>query len=206
MECPRRALNECLRKPRQTAHAEPRVGLLLSPACPLPALDALRVGEAAPCGGRSGLCPAVLCCGAAAKCPSAHISVSSGNISVEKFMGWDCLRRGTHISGVSPEGAGAAVGVGAPRGTGRRHCSPAVSSAWSTRVLGAAHCWSEWVCKPCQPSPCYSHPLIQGACVSGSSQDRVLPASLRLTATPDALPSSALSAASRRTVCVVPSV
>lgn len=163
-------------------------------------------GEAAPCGGRSGLCPAVLCCGAAAKCPSAHISVSSGNISVEKFMGWDCLRRGTHISGVSPEGAGAAVGVGAPRGTGRRHCSPAVSSAWSTRVLGAAHCWSEWVCKPCQPSPCYSHPLIQGACVSGSSQDRVLPASLRLTATPDALPSSALSAASRRTVCVVPSV
>lgn len=113
-------------------------------------------GEPASCRGKSRLCLAVLCCRAAAKCPSAHIFVSSGNISIEKFTGWDCLRRGTHISGESPVGAGADIGVGAPRRTGRQCCSPGVSSAWSTRVRGAAHCWSERMCKSCQPTPCYT--------------------------------------------------
>ena len=49
----------------------------------------------------------------------------------------------------------------------------------------------------------HSHHLIQGACVSDSSQNRVLSISLRLEATLDTLSLLALSATSQETVRAV---
>ena len=120
--------------------------------------------------GESGLCLAVLCCRAAAKCPSAHILASSGNISVEKFTGWDCLR-GTHISGVSPVGLVLTL-VWEPRegrgGSAAPLLSPAPGAPVCSGLLtaGVSECVSRVNPRPATLSP------LNSACLCLSFQPR----------------------------------